>query len=273
MVKSIRVLGSVASGVLTSFWAAGALAQSAPPQAAPAGPTQAQVAPPVTGTTLPMAPPTSAQSSSSAPPAAFANVQVVGQPQTPPSQTGAPVVAAADGSQPAPGDGQWVYLADQGWTWVPGGASATAVNDQPYVYVYTPSGGWNWLASPWGWGPYYYGPWALGYGPGFWGGYYHYGAFGGWHGGYGGGYRGGWGGGYHGGAWGGAGRAGGYGHGGGPVGAPHTWGGSGGARGVHPHYSSPHSTFSRGGGHGSFGGGGHFGGHGGGGGGHGGGHR
>jgi hypothetical protein len=266
MMNRIKVLASIASGALVSLYAAGAFAQSAA-QGWPVGqqgsvPAQAQVAPTVAaaGTTLPVAQPTAASGSAATPPAAFAEVQIDGQPQSPAAQAGgSPVVVGADGSQAAASDGQWVYLKDRGWTWVPGEGTTVAANEEPYVYVYTPSVGWNWVVSPWGWGPYYYGPWATAYGPGFWGGYYHYGAgaWGGWHGGYG---RGWGGGGYRGGGWGGGGV-----HGGGyarsaPGGGGHSYGG--GSRAAQPHYSSP------GGGHfGSFrggGGGGHFGGHGGG---------
>jgi hypothetical protein len=266
----MKVLVSIASGALASLYAGGAFAQSSAAQAWPAGqqgsvPAQAQVAPTVAapGTTLPIAQSTAASGSAATPPAAFAEVQIDGQPKSPPSQAGgSPVVVGGDGSQAVAGDGQWVYLKDRGWTWVPGEGNTVAANEEPYVYVYTPSVGWNWVVSPWGWGPYYYGPWATAYGPGFWGGYYHYGpgAWGGWHGGYGAG----WGGrGYRGGGWGGGVHGGGYAR-SAPGWGGHSYGGSshlGGSRAAQPHYSSP------GGGHfGSFrGGGGHFGGHGGGG--------
>ena len=35
----------------------------------------------------------------------------------------------------------------------PQGASSTAVGAEPYVYLYTPSYGWTWYVSPWGFGP------------------------------------------------------------------------------------------------------------------------
>jgi hypothetical protein len=299
----------MASGLVASLGASSAWAQAAPQGAM----------------TLPMAQPTqpSRLTPATPPPAAFTNtqnVQVEGQPQAgaylnspanapryaPPSgqpqPAGAPstVVVGEDGSEQVQdngqGDGQWVYLNNTGWTWVPGNASTVAVNEQPYAYVYTPSVGWNWVASPWGWGPYYYGPWAGAYGPGFWGGYYHYGAgaYGGWHGGYGGGYggyHGGYGGsGYHGGGthggYGGGGYHGGGGYGGGghvpatPHVGGHSYGGGGGRHYAAPHvgghYGAPHPHYNYGGGssggfggHSGGGGGGHFGG----GGGHGGGHR
>lgn len=281
MKNRMKILASVASGAVLSIWSAAGFAQSAP-QASSVGSAGA----PAAATQLPMAPPTTAQGSAVPSQAAFSDAQMV-QSQGSPSQD--PVVVAADGSQPAASDGQWVYLNGRGWTWLPGGAAATEVNSEPYVYVYTPTVGWNWVVSPWGWGPYYAGPWALGYGPGYWGGYYHYGpgAWGGWHGGgwagggWGGGYHGGWGGGSHGG-WGGGGyggrgwSGGGY-HGGAPS-AAGGWGGhgsgtfgshpsSGGFHAAHPHVSSPRYSAPRSSGHfgGGFGGGGHFGGHGGGG--------
>jgi hypothetical protein len=292
MTNRMKVVASVASSAIVSLSAASAFAQgTAPtsysPQGGTVAPAQVAQTPSAAGTPLPSLPPTSAQGSVSSS-AAFADVQVQGPAQSSPQEA---VVVAADGSQPAPGDGQWVYLNGRGWTWLQGEATPTAVNDQPYVYVYTPAIGWNWVVSPWGWGPYAYGPWTVAYGPGFWGGYYHYGpgAWGGWHGGGWGGGSPGWGGGYHGGgAWGGGGvgRAGGYGSPGGAPGAGSFGGGhsssggqvsrpgGGGFHVAHPHVSSSHYASPHGGGHfGSFGGGGggHFGGHSGGG--HGGGHR
>jgi hypothetical protein len=75
------------------------------------------------------------------------------QPQPlPPPPTQTPVAA------PAP-SGQWVYTDAYGWIWVPAGASTYEVGAQPYVYLYTPAYGWTWYVSPWGWGPYYVGPW------------------------------------------------------------------------------------------------------------------
>jgi len=46
-----------------------------------------------------------------------------------------------------------------GWVWVPAGATTTAVEGVPYTYLYTPSVGWTWYISPWGFGRYAYGPW------------------------------------------------------------------------------------------------------------------
>jgi hypothetical protein len=55
--------------------------------------------------------------------------------------------------------GQWVYTAENGWIWIPAGATPTEVDGVPYTYLYTPVHGWNWYVSPWGWGGYHYGPW------------------------------------------------------------------------------------------------------------------
>ena len=68
--------------------------------------------------------------------------------------------------------------------WVPYGSTTTAVDGEPYVYLYAPAYGWTWFVSPWGVGPYRYGVW--GWGPHWgsrwaWGGYWrsHYGRAGG----------------------------------------------------------------------------------------------
>jgi len=55
--------------------------------------------------------------------------------------------------------GQWVYLVDEGWVWVPQGTVAVDLDGIPYAFLYTPVLGWTWYVSPWGWGPYFYGPW------------------------------------------------------------------------------------------------------------------
>lgn len=55
--------------------------------------------------------------------------------------------------------GQWVYMADYGWVWVPAGAEQVDEEGVPYVYLYTPRWGWTWYVSPWGPGPYHYGIW------------------------------------------------------------------------------------------------------------------
>ena len=48
---------------------------------------------------------------------------------------------------------------DYGWIWVPGGARTEEVDGVPYAYLYTPSYGWTWYLSPWGFGAYFEGPW------------------------------------------------------------------------------------------------------------------
>ena len=115
----------------------------------------------------------------------------------------------------------------------PRGRDGVHVESTPYVYVYTPSYGWNWVVSPWGFGPYYAGAWihrpwyvgrGWGWGPHFygrgWGGHGYGGHGYGGHGygghAYGGHYGGAhYGGGFHGGGFHGGGGHGGGGHGGG----------------------------------------------------------
>lgn len=89
----------------------------------------------------------------------------VGPPPAPPVVTGS---AAADPNEQAPPEaqweytyptGRWVYLADQGWVWIPVDADVNDEDGVPYVYLYTPLYGWTWFVSPWGWGPYRYGLW------------------------------------------------------------------------------------------------------------------
>ncbi|MFO0738250.1 MAG: hypothetical protein U0270_20325 [Labilithrix sp.] len=57
--------------------------------------------------------------------------------------------------------GRWVYADGHGWIWVPNDAGNAVVDGVPYVYLYTPSYGWSWYVSPWGYGPYVYGVWVL----------------------------------------------------------------------------------------------------------------
>jgi hypothetical protein len=83
----------------------------------------------------------------------------------PPAAPNAPPSAATPGADAAAPlvytypTGQWVYLAGQGWVWVPSGSTTTEMEGVPYTYLYTPSYGWTWYVSPWGWGPYHYGGW------------------------------------------------------------------------------------------------------------------
>jgi hypothetical protein len=162
--------------------------------------------------------PPAAQAQQVAPPPQYAPPQGA-QPQYAQPQYAQPQYAPAPPAQVAvQAGGEWQYLDGEGWVWVPAGTTAYNVGAQPYVYLYTPSYGWTWYVSPWGWGPYYRGGWVhapyWGRG-GAWGHYYGghpvYGH------GYGGGYHGGYhaGGGYHGGGFHGGGGHGGGGHGGG----------------------------------------------------------
>jgi hypothetical protein len=78
-------------------------------------------------------------------------------PPAPAVSAPAPIVPA----QPPP-QGQWVNTAQYGLVWVPAGASVLDVGGVPSVYLYTPSYGWSWYASPWGYGPFAYGAWVHG---------------------------------------------------------------------------------------------------------------
>jgi hypothetical protein len=99
-------------------------------------------------------------------------------PATGPSPSGSPPDAAAPAASCPPGappeaqgatadpalvrafaTGQWVYLVDRGWIWVPADSTTADVDGVPYVALYTPSFGWTWYVSPWGLGPYHYGVW------------------------------------------------------------------------------------------------------------------
>ncbi|HVZ36764.1 MAG TPA: hypothetical protein VG963_30270 [Polyangiaceae bacterium] len=87
----------------------------------------------------------------------------------PPPQAGTPLmqtpfpaplvpVAAPTIAQPAL-PGQWVNTAQYGWIWVPAGTTTATIDGVPVAYLYMPAHGWTWYASPWGWGPFVYGPW------------------------------------------------------------------------------------------------------------------
>jgi hypothetical protein len=99
-------------------------------------------------------------------------------PSDPPAQQAPPVTEQTPAeAQPQPvqsvPQGRWVWTEEYGWIWVPAGATTHPVGGEPYVYIYTPLYGWTWYASPWGWGPYYYGvwahrPWAWRYAPHVW---------------------------------------------------------------------------------------------------------
>jgi len=86
-----------------------------------------------------------------------------GAPVAPPSQAeAAQVPPSPQVTQEMASQGEWVYTAQYGWTWVPYGSTATAVGVQPYVYLYAPAYGWRWFVSPWGIGPFHYGSWGWG---------------------------------------------------------------------------------------------------------------
>jgi len=49
--------------------------------------------------------------------------------------------------------GQWVQLEDGTSIFVPQNVQTYYVGGLPYVYIYTPTLGWSWQASPWGRAP------------------------------------------------------------------------------------------------------------------------
>lgn len=69
------------------------------------------------------------------------------------AETNAHHVAALAGPVPrgtAP-DGQWSYTVQYGWVFMPYAGQYTAVpaSGYPYMYVYDPTFGWDWLVAPW----------------------------------------------------------------------------------------------------------------------------
>jgi hypothetical protein len=96
---------------------------------------------------------------------ALAQDEQTAPPQAPPPPPDQGAQAAPSTPPPPPeavdtqAQGQWVDTDRYGWIWVPAGSEATAVDAQPYVYLYAPSYGWTWFVSPWGFGPYRAGPW------------------------------------------------------------------------------------------------------------------
>ncbi len=103
----------------------------------------------------PAPPPPQAAPSPPAPPPPPANSGAAAPPPPPPPADGAPTTTYVQ----AYPSGQWVYLADRGWVWVPSGTATVESEGVPYAYLYTPTVGWTWYVSPWGGGPYRYGPW------------------------------------------------------------------------------------------------------------------
>ncbi|HEY4015774.1 MAG TPA: hypothetical protein VGM06_20680 [Polyangiaceae bacterium] len=133
-----------------------------PPQVPPPPPPVAEPAPmpepytevPAGGAQPPAAPAGSTATSPTPPPAPPPAAPAPAAPTAPSAATTdqTPLVY----SYPT---GQWVYLVDHGWVWIPAGATAANVEGVPYVWMYTPDVGWTWYVSPWGWGPYHYGIW------------------------------------------------------------------------------------------------------------------
>jgi hypothetical protein len=62
----------------------------------------------------------------------------------------APAQAAPDTTPTVPA-GQWVYTTQYGWVFMPYGDAYSSVPTAgaPSMYVYTSSGGWGWVNSPW----------------------------------------------------------------------------------------------------------------------------
>jgi hypothetical protein len=96
-----------------------------------------------------------------------------GEPPPPPEDPAEQQAQAPGAPSPGQAAGQWVYTSQYGWVFMPYGNQyvheGTVYDEYPYAYVYYPSYGWIWLASPWlwGWGPYPYfgawGPWHYGW--------------------------------------------------------------------------------------------------------------
>jgi hypothetical protein len=110
----------------------------------------------------PPPPPPAVEPAQAAEPYTEAPAPAASQQPTPPPADAAPVQPAQPAGPPlvySYPTGQWVYLAGRGWVWVPAGTSPQEVDGSPYVYLYTPTYGWTWYLSPWGWGPYHYGVW------------------------------------------------------------------------------------------------------------------
>jgi hypothetical protein len=111
---------------LSAGCATTALAQNSGPSGP--GPAAVSAAPPSVPTAMPPSPP----------------------PGTPPP------AAVLNGVNQNPADGQWAYTTQYGWVWMPYGAEYVSASEGlgvvPTMYVYTPIGGWRWVAAPWVWG-------------------------------------------------------------------------------------------------------------------------
>jgi hypothetical protein len=100
------------------------------------------------------------------PPATAASGPLPPLPNPPPPPPPTAANGAASETTPAETEwvhsyptGRWVYISGYGWSWVPANAEPVDEEGTPYVYIYTPTWGWTWYVSPWGWGPYHYGVW------------------------------------------------------------------------------------------------------------------
>ena len=92
--------------------------------------------------------------------------------EMPPAEV--PMQAQAMPTYAASGQGQWVWTTEDGWVWVPAEAVPLEVQGEPYVYLYRPTLGWTWFASPWGWdGPVGGWGWARPWYGSYWGPRYH----------------------------------------------------------------------------------------------------
>jgi hypothetical protein len=147
--------GLACATAVTSAAAQGTMVPAASASATP------QPAPSATGP----APAASAQPAPSSTPAdtTTTTISTEGSPTIQENQ--APVFVAPP-VPTVPPAGQWVYSDSYGWIWVPEGTTSVIVQEQPYVYLYTPIYGWTWYGSPWGRGVFYVGPWVHhGFGP------------------------------------------------------------------------------------------------------------
>ena len=57
--------------------------------------------------------------------------------------------------------GAWIHSTALGPLWIPHGTTTRLMGGFPHAYLYTPSYGWGWHASPWGPGPFREGPWMV----------------------------------------------------------------------------------------------------------------
>jgi hypothetical protein len=115
---------------------------------------RAQEAPPPPPAQFVPAPPPAEAAAPAPPPAP----EAAPAPPPPPEQYVPPPAPDVVVSPPPP-QGQWVQTAEYGLVWVPAGTVTYAVGDTPCAYLYTPTYGWTWYASPWGPGRFAIGAW------------------------------------------------------------------------------------------------------------------